>query len=222
VMRYHFDELRTASQEKVITYHIELDTPMSKDTAAKAPAKRSRDRKSYHHGDLRRALLDAAREEVAANGAQSLTLASLARRAGVAQSAPYRHFVDRDDLLIAVAAEGFQELSVALRSAADANGEEGSVRRMAAAYLQFGERNVERYRLMFASRLVPDAPSDSLLAEAAEASYQLLLTGVDDRAAGGSNGSATAVWAQLHGLVMLKADGFVSDPLEALLPELAL
>jgi AcrR family transcriptional regulator len=195
---------------------------MSKDTAVKTPEKPPRGRKSYHHGDLRRALLDAAREEITANGAQSLTLASLARRAGVAQSAPYRHFVDRDDLLIAVAVEGFKELSTALSDAAESGGEKDDIRRMAAAYLQFGERNVERYRLMFASRLVPDAPPDSPLSSAAKESYQLLLEGVSVRGRSGPYGSATAVWAQLHGLVMLKADGFVPEPLEALLPELAL
>jgi AcrR family transcriptional regulator len=194
---------------------------MNKVTASKTPEKRPRVRKNYHHGDLQRALLDAAREEITVNGAQSLTLASLARRAGVAQSAPYRHFADRDDLLIAVAVEGFQELSVALGDAANSGGGD-DVRRMAAAYLRFGERNVERYRLMFASRLVPDAPSDSLLSKAAEESYQLLLAGVSVRGRSGPYGSATAVWAQLHGLVMLKADGFVSEPLEALLSGLAL
>jgi AcrR family transcriptional regulator len=195
---------------------------MSQETATKTPQKRSRDRKSYHHGDLQRALLDAAREEITVNGAPGLTLASLARRAGVAQSAPYRHFADRDDLLVAVAVEGFQELSVALRDAANLGGDDGDVRRMAAAYLCFGERNVERYRLMFASRLVPDAPPDSLLSKAAEESYQLLLACVSERGRSGPYGSATAVWAQLHGLVMLKADGFVSEPLETLLSELAL
>ncbi|EIF33946.1 transcriptional regulator [Burkholderia sp. Ch1-1] len=195
---------------------------MSKGTAIKTPGKQSHGRKSYHHGDLRRALLDAAREEIAANGAQSLTLASLARRAGVAQSAPYRHFADRDDLLFAVGEEGFRELSAALSSAAESGGEEGYVRRMAAAYLQFGERNVERYRLMFASRLVPDALQDSPLSKAAKESYDLLLAGISARGRSGPYGSATAVWAQLHGLVMLKADGFVTEPLDALLSELAL
>ena len=195
---------------------------MNQDTKTKKPEKRTRDRKSYHHGDLYRALLDAAREEIAVNGAQSLTLASLARRAGVAQSAPYRHFADRDDLLVAVAVEGFQELSVTLRDAANLGGDDSGVRRIAAAYLRFGEQNVERYRLMFASRLVPDAPTDSLLSKAAEESYQLLLGCVSERGRSGPYGSATAVWAQLHGLVMLKADGFVPEPLVALLSELAL
>lgn len=188
----------------------------------RTPEKKAPSRQSYHHGDLRRALIDAAREEIAANGAQSLTLASLARRAGVAQSAPYRHFVDRDDLLATLAMEGFQELSEALRNAAAAGGVRGNVRRMAVAYLQFGERNVERYRLMFASRLVPDAPPESPLGHAADESYQLLLAGIAAGGRSGKYGSAMAVWAQLHGLVMLRADGFVKPPLDTLVAELAL
>jgi AcrR family transcriptional regulator len=195
---------------------------MSRETATKTLQKRSRDRKSYHRCDLRRTLLDAAREDIAANSAQSLTLASLARRAGVAQSAPYRHFVDRDDLLSAVAEEGFREVAVALRNAAEPGGGEGDDRRMAAAYLQFGERNVERYRLMFASRLVPDYPSDSPLSVAVKESYQVLLAGVSAPGRSGRDASPAAVWAQLHALVMLKADGFLSEPLEALLRELTL
>lgn len=179
-------------------------------------------RTSYHHGDLRRALLDAAREEVATNGAQALTLSSLARRAGVAQSAPYRHFADRDDLLVALAMEGFQEFSAALRSAAEAGQDDGSLSRMAAAYLKFGERNVELYRLMFASRLVPDSPADSTLSRIAKESYELLLSVVSGAGGAGSHQSPMAVWAQLHGLVMLKADGFVTQALKRMLKELTL
>jgi AcrR family transcriptional regulator len=188
----------------------------------KTSTKRPSGRASYHHGDLRRELLAAAREEIAANGAQSLTLTSLARRAGVAQSAPYRHFADRDDLLVALAVQGFQEFAAALRAAAETGKAEGGLKRMASAYLQFGEQDVERYRLMFASRLVPDSPSGSPLSEAAAESYHLLLSGVSAQKPSTTDGSAIAVWAQLHGLVMLKADGFVSQALDTLLVDLAL
>ena len=177
-------------------------------------------RDTYHHGDLRRALLDAARAEIAANGAQSLTLSSLARRAGVAQSAPYRHFADREALLSAIAMEGFLALSAALRNAAESGDDGGRLERLTAAYLQFGEGNVECYRLMFASRLVPDSAPGSPLTLAAEDSYQLLLTNVAAHAHRGPFESARMVWARLHGLVMLKADGFIEQPLLSFLPEL--
>lgn len=70
--------------------------------------------------------------------------------------------------------------------------------------------------------LVPDAFPESPLGKAAEDCYQLLLSGIADGGRSGKFGSATAVWAQLHGLVMLKADGFVAPPLDTLVAELVL
>src|SRR5689334_4388849 len=106
---------------------------MSEKTAA-----RPRKRRTYHHGDLRQALLDAARAEIAAHGAQNLSLSSLARRAGVAQSAPYRHFADREELLAAIATEGFEAFIDALNAAVATGSEGGALKRMAKAYLRFG------------------------------------------------------------------------------------
>ncbi|OAG71546.1 TetR family transcriptional regulator [Gluconobacter japonicus] len=174
-------------------------------------------RRTYHHGDLRKVLLGAARTEIAAHGAQGLSMASLARRAGVAQSAPYRHFSDREDLLAAVATDGFERFTEALLKAASGGAEEMALKRIAVAYLVFGEGNVELYRLMFASGLVPGAAPDSALKRAATASFQPLLERVT-----ASHLSAHVRWGQLHGLVMLKADGFIHDPLEALLGVLSI
>lgn len=178
-------------------------------------------RDAYHHGDLRRTLLQAARQEVLARGAQSLSLASLARRAGVAQSAPYRHFADRDELLAAVAAEGFADFTSALREA-DAGTEKGAIKRMAAAYLRFGEENVELYRLMFATGLAPGAGRESPLRETALASFEPLLERVCEGSSKKARLAAYAIWAQLHGLVMLKADGFLEEPADKLLSALSL
>ncbi|MFT8814068.1 TetR/AcrR family transcriptional regulator [Acetobacter fabarum] len=182
-----------------------------------AGVKSSGSRKTYHHGDLRKELLDAARAEIAAHGAQALSMASLARRAGVAQSAPYRHFSDREDLLAAVATEGFERFTETLLDAASNGDDLTALNRMAAAYLAFGERNVELYRLMFASGLVPGAAPDSALKRAATASFQPLLDQVTAADPAASHLSAHVRWGQLHGLVMLKADGFIHDPVEALM-----
>lgn len=174
-------------------------------------------RDGYHHGDLRRALLEAAQAEIAANGAQNVSLSSLARRAGVAQSAPYRHFADRDQLLAAVAAEGFASFTEALQ-AADAGPERGAIKRMAAAYLRFGEENVEIYRLMFASGL-PAAGENSELRETALKSFRPLL----DRVGSSRKARLTAqcIWAQLHGLVLLRADGYLVETIETLVAGIA-
>ena len=76
--------------------------------------------KPYHHGDLRRALLDASIEVLTESGAQALTLREVARRAGVSHAAPYRHFADKDELLAGVAEEGFVALRERMIAAASA------------------------------------------------------------------------------------------------------
>ncbi len=128
----------------------------------------------YHHGDLRRTLVQIAREQIAESGAQAMSLASLARRAGVSQPAPYRHFADRNALLEAVTTEGFEEFSAALTAAATSGGRDGALKAMALAYVAFGEANIELYRLMFASRLVPEAGTGSALETAAVEAFNRL------------------------------------------------
>ncbi|MFI7671965.1 TetR/AcrR family transcriptional regulator [Nocardia sp. NPDC049526] len=71
-------------------------------------------RKAYHHGDLRRALVDAGRALVQEDGVAGLTLRAAATRAGVSAAAPYRHFADKEALLAAVMTQGFGELAQAL------------------------------------------------------------------------------------------------------------
>lgn len=172
-----------------------------------------RARKPYHHGDLHRTLLAVARVEIAARGAAGVSLASLARAAGVSQPAPYRHFADRDALLAEVAAGGFREFTVALVAAAEAD-PDNPVRSMARAYVTFGEQNIEIYRLMFASRLVPLADGEGELVSSANDAFAPLVIAVaaDDPNAD-AEAKATAIWAQVHGFVMLKADGFIREPL---------
>jgi AcrR family transcriptional regulator len=69
----------------------------------------------YHHGNLRKALLDAAVALIGEVGPRAFTLREVARRAGVSHNAPYRHFTSKDDLLLAVAAEGFERLAAGMR-----------------------------------------------------------------------------------------------------------
>ena len=174
----------------------------------------------YHHGDLRRDLLQVARGQIADHGAGTLSLAALARLAGVSQAAPYRHFADRNALLEAVAADGFQVLVERLAAALDARQPpQGATAALATAYLQFGEENAELYRLMFASGLVPAATVDGPLAAKADEAFAMLRSTLASREPDGPEVEQAAyrVWAQLHGLVMLKADGFIKSPLNTLL-----
>jgi len=115
-----------------------------------------------------------ARDQIAESGAHAMSLASVARLAGVSQPAPYRHFADRDALLEAVTTEGFEEFTAALTAAAAAGGRDGALKAMALAYVAFGEANIELYRLMFASRLVPEAGVGSALGTAAVEAFNRL------------------------------------------------
>ncbi|MEJ0096084.1 MAG: TetR/AcrR family transcriptional regulator [Methylocella sp.] len=183
----------------------------------KPSGKKASDRISYHHGDLRRTLVRIARNQIVESGAQAMSLASLARLAGVSQPAPYRHFADRNELLEAVTTEGFEEFAAALTAAAAAGGRDGALKAMALAYVAFGEANIELYRLMFASHLVPEAGTESALRAAAVDSFNRLrealsVTTPADRV----EDEAHLIWAQLHGLVMLKADGHIRRPLAEL------
>ena len=80
------------------------------DTDTKAQGKASEPQRSYHHGDLRNGLLDAARAILEEQSLSALTLRAVARRAGVSHAAPYRHFPNHEALLVELGAEGFQEL----------------------------------------------------------------------------------------------------------------
>ncbi len=96
----------------------------------------------YHHGDLKRALMDAAMTLIDIRGRDALTLREAARRAGVSEAAPYRHFANLDELLGAVALDGFEMLITDLESA-------GGARALREAYLTFAGDFPGRYGLMF-------------------------------------------------------------------------
>src|SRR5919206_2322086 len=96
---------------------------------------------TYHHGNLRPALLRTAAKTLEKEGLGALSLRELARRAGVSHNAPYRHFPDRDSLLAALAAEGFEMLGDAL--------EKRPRREMGEAYVEFALAHPQRFRLMF-------------------------------------------------------------------------
>lgn len=171
-------------------------------------------RRAYHHGDLRRELLRVAREEIARVGPAGITLSSLARLAQVSQGAPYRHFANMNSLLEALAVQGFEESSAAVDLAAASCGAQGELQAITLAYVAYAERNIELYRLMFASRLVPQAAPKSPLADAADRAFEQLRRVVAKTSPARSVRDDTIlIWAQLHGLVMLKADGLIESAL---------
>jgi AcrR family transcriptional regulator len=105
----------------------------------------------YHHGSLRDFLLSEGRQLLMEEGPQAVTLRGLAKRAGVSHAAPVRHFKDRDALLDAIAARGFDELVAALSAAEQHDDLHTRLSRYAHAHVQFALENAPLMELMFSA-----------------------------------------------------------------------
>ena len=159
----------------------------------------------YHHGDLRAACVRAALELLEESGTAELSLRAVARRAGVAASAPYRHYADRDALLAAVAAVGYRELAEFLAAAHPAPSTPDDLAAVAVAYVQFALRRPALFRVMFGEPCDRDSAERVAATEAISAYVGAIVRqafpGADHDAL------ATAAWALVHGLAFLHLDG---------------
>ncbi len=166
--------------------------------------------KTYHHGDLREALVLAAIGLLEEKGLASFTLRECARRAGVSHAAPAHHFATAADLLAEIAARGFERFVAALGKAADA-AEASAAARLAAmgqAYVAFALANPAVYGLMF--RGGADPLQSPRLKSAATAAWQQLCDAVADvlgpKRRDEVGAKAAAVWALVHGTATLMLD----------------
>ena len=106
----------------------------------------------YHHGDLSRALVMAGRKILEREGPAALSLRAVAREAGVSPAAPYHHFKDKQDLLAAVANEGWMELGEAVAKARMGSPDAAhALSEIGVAYVTFARQNPALYRLMYDS-----------------------------------------------------------------------
>lgn len=162
-------------------------------------------RDTYHHGDLRAALITAATQLQEAG--EPFSLRAVARLAGVSPTAPYRHFADRDALESALAVQGFADLTDALRAAGVATSVE-DLGRLAVVYVDFALDRPALFKLMFGQpcddrndeRVVAAARLGDLLSSA--------LAGVfTDTAPGDLETLAVGAWGLVHGLAFLHLDG---------------
>ncbi|GAA2795255.1 TetR/AcrR family transcriptional regulator [Crossiella cryophila] len=165
---------------------------------------------TYHHGDLKRALVDAALELVAEKGPQGFTMTEAAKRAGVSVAAPYRHFADKDALLAEVAEQGFVVMGQALdRSAARGSKDSREVLlRMSRAYVRWAVANPDHYRVMFGDAYGVEEFEDvrpagrnmfMKLHEAIEVGQAAgVIRAQDPRAVAGP------IWSVLHGIATLQ------------------
>lgn len=182
---------------------------MASSKPKRASRSKAAPRTDYHHGDLRRALIDVALELIAEHGPDGFTLREAARQLGVSHSAPYRHFADKDALLIAVAEAGFAELYRVGRAATDAaeNSPRARLRAYGAAYLRFAIEHPSQYRVMFGRAISKPTPA---LREAGDLAFGLLEAQVAEVVGRVDvRDLAMAVMAGVHGLAMLALDGML-------------
>jgi AcrR family transcriptional regulator len=143
---------------------------------------------TYHHGDLRAAVLAAAGKLIEREGLAGLSVREAARRAGVSHNAPYRHFADRDALLAALAAEGFNLLKKSLEGL--------SGRELGEAYVRFALAHPQRFHLMFSGQ-------ERRAAEAVLERFTAAFAGLGAEA----RFAAAAAWSLVHGLADLVLEG---------------
>jgi len=166
---------------------------------------------TYHHGDLRDALVHAALREAEQGGPEAISIKALAKKLCVSQPAPYRHFADREALLAAVTAEAFRQFSAVLREAIRKPSKRSKLSRLAQATLTFGLRRNGIYRLMFTSRIMACTSSGSELHTAAMETFALVLEALEAPAVGLLRERfALQIWAALHGVVMLAEQGLLT------------
>ena len=169
--------------------------------------------KSYHHGNLRAELLDTAIEQLREQGTEELSLRALARAIGVSQTAPYRHFADKGDLLAAMATRGYRNLLGCLQQAgasAGSNPPDQSIA-FAHAYVDYAASNPKLFKLMFGPTVQPsdkypelrDASRETILLV-----QQMLARGMDQDVFHRQDivYLANAAWAGIHGLATLRVD----------------
>jgi AcrR family transcriptional regulator len=176
-------------------------------------------RTRYHHGDLRRALLDAALELVQERGPRGFTMREAGRRAGVSSGAPYKHFADVDALMRALALEGLQllmERTLTAVSTASGDGLTGMFRAQGLVYMAFALEHPAYFRVMNMPEYANPGADDELaaLASHAEASTVAVIEAAQAEGAvvdADPRVVALAGQALVYGLARLFLDGHLAS-----------
>jgi len=168
------------------------------------PAKRGR----YHHGDLAAALVDAAIEVIGERGVRDFSMAEASRRLGVAVSAPYAHFADRDDLLAAVAVRGYQQFYAAVVPQVEAGlAPADRLAAMARRYVRFAARNRPLFEVLYQAGL--DKAGHPEIEAAEQPIDDAFMTCVNAISGGSGPTAEELAWAleaTAHGYAMLLLD----------------
>jgi AcrR family transcriptional regulator len=171
---------------------------------------------TYHHGDLKQALIEAGTKVLRKEGLHALSLRRAAREARVSPAAPYRHFKDKQALLAAISESGFRQLHSLLEAARQQG--PGDLDAAGQAYLTFALRHPENYRLMFTQNVMCEGEPDESLRQAGEQAFNSLVQTIEQGISAGKISAAESVplavaaWALVHGVAMLLIDGALAKP----------
>ena len=168
---------------------------------------------NYHHGNLRQALLDLAESQLLQTRAQDLSLRALAKEIGVSQTAPYRHFADKNALLTALATKGYLSLSEKMIRAQNKKKLDPieKLRAASKAYIDYSINNPEMFKNMFSQILVPYSKSPKLLSATILSFFiihDIMQEGIKQGIFRSINAEAlsNAAWVVVHGIATLKHD----------------
>lgn len=174
-------------------------------------------KKTYHHGDLKNALIKAGVEILAKDGVSGLSLRKVAMRAGVSHAAPYSHFADKQALIAAISTEGFRQLHERVSGVAEEykSQPEKQLVEAAWAYVQFALDDPDRFKVMFSGVLEKEKEYPDFVAES-QRNFQLVKMIVEANQASGvlrsgaSDLVALSAWGIVHGFIMLLLEGQIS------------
>lgn len=172
---------------------------------------------SYHHGDLRAALIEAALQQLQEQGLEQLTLRKLADKVGVSRTGAYHHFANKNDLVCAVAALGFVQLEEMISRMAEGQSAEweADVARFVREYVDFAMAQPELYELMFGRAIWKVGGATEELKTVAHGCFSIYSDWVEQAVSSQQPTLskrhtlriAQANWAAIHGLCRLSLDG---------------
>jgi len=174
-------------------------------------------KRTYHHGDLKNALIQAGVEILAKDGVSGLSLRKVASRAGVSHAAPYAHFADKQALIAAISTEGFRQLYTRINSVGEEYKDKPSMQliEVAWAYVQFALDDRDRFKVMFSGVLEKEKEYPDFVEES-QRNFQLVKMIVEANQASGmlrsgpSDLVALSAWGIIHGFIMLLLEGQIS------------
>jgi AcrR family transcriptional regulator len=187
-----------------------------------------KDKKPYHHGDLRLTLLNTATDIIREGGIESLSMRKLADRVSVSRTAPYHHFKDKNELLCAIAEQGFllQDQAVtSIPSQQPTLAPAAMFELYVLAYIRFANEHPETYDLMFGREIWKTGTATESLKVISKNSFRIWVEWIEQLQQQGLFDTnepalriAQASWAALHGLCRLFNDGIYvnHDDLEAI------